>query len=231
VAAVPEGHGHPEKRSEGAPMPTRATEFVVIGLTNGPSFTTNPCLAEQVEWARERGLLVAAYSVVSFPSKQQVARLRDDGPYDARSRLGGLRNVGVQMARFNLAAVRDAELETPIVWIDVEPVRFFDWSDDLTANGVVVEGVARGYREAGYRIGFYSVPSLWQRVVGDLVVGGPEWRAAGETSMAEALSRCGDDWSFQGGRAIFAQWVEDRRDRNVTCPGAVTDLSDWFHKY
>jgi hypothetical protein len=227
----PKGMGIPEKRSEGAPMPTRAAEFVVIGLTNGPSFTRNPCLADQVDWARELGLLVAAYSVVSFPSRQEMARLRDDGPYDASTRLGGLRNVGVQMARFNLEAMRDAGLETPIVWIDVEPVRFFDWSDDLVANGAVVQGVARGYREAGYRIGFYSIPSLWQRVVGDLVIGGPEWRAAGETSMAEALSRCGGAWSFQGGRAIFGQWVEDRRDRNVTCPRAVTDLSDWFHKY
>lgn len=227
----PKGMGIPEKRSEGAPMPTSAAEFVIIGLTNGPSFTRNPCLAEQVAWARERGLLVAAYSVVSFPSKQHLAQLRDDGPYDAGSRLGALRNVGVQMARFNLRTMQEAGLDSPIVWIDVEPVRFFEWSDDLEANGAVIEGVARGYREAGYRIGFYSLPTLWQAVVGDLVVGGPEWRAAGETSMEEAIARCGDDWSFQGGRAVLGQWVEDHRDRNVTCPGSVTDLADWFHRY
>lgn len=227
----PKGMGIPEKRSKGAPMPTDAAEFVVIGLTNGPSFTQNPCLADQVGWARDRGLLVAAYSVVSRPSRENLAQLRDDGPYDGSTRLGGLRNVGVQMARFNLRTMREAGLETPIVWIDVEPVPHFDWGADLEANAAVIEGVARGYREAGLKIGFYSIPSLWRRVVGDLVIGGPEWRAAGETSMGEALSRCGREWAFQGGRAVFGQWVEDDRDRNVTCPGAITDLGDWFHKY
>jgi hypothetical protein len=118
-----------------------------------------------------------------------------------------------------------------VVWIDVEPVNHFDWSPDLVANAAVVEGVARGYRDAGYRIGFYSIESLWTRVVGSLRFEAPEWRPAGERGLAEALNRCGDDWSFQGGPGVLGQWVEDSRDRNVTCPGAVRDLSRWFHQY
>jgi hypothetical protein len=61
----PKGMGIPEKRTEGKPMPTAAARFVVIGLTNGPSFVANPCIASQVQWVKDRHLLAAAYSVVS----------------------------------------------------------------------------------------------------------------------------------------------------------------------
>jgi hypothetical protein len=127
--------------------------------------------------------------------------------------------------------MRRAGLQTPVIWIDVEPVTGFDWSADLPANAAVVQGMARGYREAGFRIGFYSIASLWTRVVGSLRLGLPEWRPAGERGEAEALSRCGDDWSFQGGRGVLGQWIEAGRDRDVTCPGAMRDLSRWFHQY
>jgi len=227
----PKGMGIPEKRSEGAPMPTPAARFVVIGLTNGPSFTPNPCLADQVAWARTRKLVVAAYAVVSYPDADTVRRLRGQGPYDAGTRLGALRNVGYQAALFNVGSLRRAGLPTPIVWIDVEPVGHFEWSGDLRANAAVVVGAARGYRDAGFKIGFYSTPNLWQRVVGDLRVGGPEWRAAGTTGRSEAVRRCRDDWSFQGGKGVLGQWVEDHRDRNVTCPGAVRDTREWFGSF
>ena len=227
----PKGMGIPEKRTEGQPMPTEAAEFVILGLTNGPSFVANPCLESQVQWAKDRKLMVAAYSIVSYPDRRTLRDLGDQGPFPGDSRLGALRNVGYQAALYNLATMRRAGLQTPVVWIDVEPVLHFEWSSDLRANAAVVEGMARGYQDGGYRIGFYSLASLWSRVVGDLRTGAPEWRPAGSRGLGEALNRCGKDWSFQGGPAILGQWVEDGRDRNVTCPGAVTDLALWFHQY
>ena len=114
--------------------------------------------------------------------------------------------------------MHDAGLRTPAVWIDVEPVPDFEWSSDLAANAAVVEGTARGYRDAGLRTGYYSVKSLWKRVVGNYRVNAPEWRAAGQTSLDTALDRCGGSWSFGGGHGVLAQWVEEGRDRNVTAP-------------
>lgn len=230
----PKGMGIPEKRSQGAPMPTDAARFVVIGLTNGPSFTPNPCLADQVRWVADRHLMAAAYSVVSYPNAQTLKQYGGTGPFRGNTKAGSLSNVGYQAARFNLRTMRAARLTTPMIWIDVEPVPKFEWSSDLAANAAVVQGMARGYTEAGFKIGFYSTPSLWRRVVGDLRIGSPEWRAAGQTSKAEALSRCGPDWSIQGGTALLGQWVEDGRDRNVTCPGVSTvsiSLVQLFHQY
>ena len=105
----------------------------------------------------------------------------------------------------------------------------YDWSTDVNANAQVVLGAAQGYADAGYRIGVYSTPAIWAGIVGDLSLGVPEWRAAGQTSQEEALSRCGNDWLIQGGVGALAQWVEDGRDRNITCPG--TDrLGEYFRK-
>src|SRR6478672_8225031 len=44
----PKGMGIPQKRSLGLPMPQSSAKFVLVGLTNGPGFTPNPCLADQV---------------------------------------------------------------------------------------------------------------------------------------------------------------------------------------
>jgi hypothetical protein len=226
----PPGMGIPQKRSSGQPLPVAAARFVVVGLTNGPGFHANPCLASQVDYVRRRGLLLSAYAVASYPEAVRVARHGQDGPYDGATERGALANTGYQQALFNVRSMRAAGLRTPVVWIDVEPVPDFAWSADPGANAAVVAGVARGYQDAGYRIGVYSTPLLWAGVVGDLELGVPEWRAAGQTSRKEALSRCGDDWQIQGGEAVLGQWVEDDRDMNLTCPGVSADLAAWFHR-
>ncbi len=227
----PAGMGIPLKRSHGAPMPIEAARYVIIGLTNGPAFYPNPCLASQTQWVKDRRLMAAAYSVISYPEDRHLAAYGGQGPYDGSTRLGALSNVGYQQARFNLDTMRKAGLRSPIVWLDVEPVPDYDWPRDLVANAAVVKGAARGYTDAGLAIGAYSTQALWANVVGGLRLGIPEWRAAGQTSRAEALRRCGPDRMFQGGRPVLSQWVEDGRDQNVTCPGTSVELPRWFHQY
>jgi len=231
----PKGMGIPQKRTEGKPMPLPTAQFVVLGLTNGPGFVANPCLADQVAWVKARHLLVSAYSIISAPYGDQLDRYGATGPFDPHSARGRLSNVGYQEALFNVASMRAAGLQTPFVWLDVEPVTGFDWGSDTGANAAVVIGAARGYRDRGYAIGVYSIGSLWQRVVGGLRLGVPEWRPAGSRGRAEAIRRCGTEWMYQGGMAVLAQWVEDSpegaRDRDVTCPGQAPYLSSWFHRY
>jgi hypothetical protein len=227
----PKGMGIPQKRTLGAPMPLASARFVVLGLTNGPGFHPNPCLADQVAWVEQRHLLAGAYSVISYPVAQDLARYGGTGPFEPGSRLGRLANVGYQQGLFNLRTMQAAGLESPTVWLDVEPVPDFEWSADTEANAAVVRGAAKAYADQGLTVGTYSTAALWQRVVGDLRLGLPEWRAAGQTSRAEALRRCGADRMFQGGTAVMSQWVQDGRDRNVTCPGGSTYLSLWFHQY
>lgn len=225
--------GIAQKKSHGGPMPREDSAFVVLGLTNGPGWTPNPCLASQVQWVRDRAMPVGAYAVVSQPSSAQLARHGSTGPFDAGTASGRLSNAGWAQARFNLAILQQAGLRdpgrsVPGVWIDVEPVPDFDWGTDLAANAAVVVGTVRAYSDAGLRVGVYSTPALWRRIVGDLRLNLPEWRAAGQTSQAEATRRCGADWVIQGGAAVMGQWVEESRDRNVVCPGAERSVGAWF---
>lgn len=226
----PKGAGIPQKRTLGAPMPVDEAEYVILGLTNGPAFYPNPCLADQVDWVRERGLMAAAYSVLSFPEERHLEQLGDRGPYDGSTRLGALRNAGYQQALFNIHTMETSGLRSPVVWLDVEPVPDFDWPDDHRANAAVVEGAARGYEDNGLRVGVYSTHYMWTQVVGDFRLGVPEWRPAGQTSRQAALRQCRPDKEIQGGEPVLAQWVERGRDMNVTCPGPI-HLSLWFHQY
>jgi len=227
----PKGMGIPKKRSAGAPMPVDAARYVIVGLTNGPGFYPNPCLASQVEWVRSRHLLAAAYSVISTPEARHLAAYGGKGPFDGGTRLGALSNVGYQQAKFNLGNMRAAGLQSPIIWLDIESVPDYDWPADPVANAAVVRGAARGYTDAGFAIGAYSTTALWQHVVGDLRLGIPEWRAAGQTSREEALRRCGPERIIQGGQSVLGQWVEAGRDMNVTCPGTSSEMARWFHQY
>jgi hypothetical protein len=225
----PKGLGMAQRPALGLPFPRPTARFVVIGLTNGPAFHPNPCLVSQVAYARERGLHASAYAVVTYPTKGQLRRygVSADGAPAGRTRLW---NTGWAQAKVNVAQMRAAGLDSPAVWVDVEPVsKPSPWSHHLGRNRQVVQGTVAGYRDEGLEVGFYSVRSLWHRVVGHVRYGLPEWRSAGPRSPAAARAMC-TSGSFNGGPAVIAQWWDDRRDHDLLCPGTPTNevLDRWF---
>jgi hypothetical protein len=225
----PEGMGIPARRSLGLPMPGDTAAFVVIGLTNGPAFTPNPCLSSQVQWARERGLPTSAYAVATWPTARQLARYGHGGPFAGTTRRSQLRNVGWAEGRYNLARLASAGLAVPHVWIDVEHYSIRPWSASRRDNRALVRGVARAYQDAGVATGFYSTSLQWGQIVGSTRWGLPEWHTAGPASRATALGRCAER-SFQGGPVVLAQWWTDTRDHDLVCPAgpAATGMAAFF---
>lgn len=216
----PEGMGIASRRSLGNPLPLTTATFVVVGLTNGPGWYPNPCLAEQVAWARSAGGWTSAYSMTTFPTRAQRLAYGGGGPWSASTREGRLRNAGYAQALFNVASMQATGLAVPFVWVDVEPYPTHPWPADVQANRDVVRGVVRAYRDQGYRVGFYSYDGGWRAVVGSWHKPRyPTWVPVGPVSrgLAVASRRCGAP-SFSGGPVLLAQWVADRRDRDVTCP-------------
>ena len=218
----PKGMGIPSRPSQGKPMPPPSARFVVVGLTNGPAFHPNPCLDTQVEYARLNHLWAGAYAVVTYPTRRQLRTYADRGPHDSRERLGRLRNTGAAQAAQNLAAMREVGLDSPIVWVDVEPVSPpAPWSRSRTANRAVLAGAVAAYRRAGLRVGFYATPTMWRDIVGWVRYRFPEWRTAGLSTRRAALANCRRD-SYQGGRPVIAQWYTAREDFDLLCPGRPT---------
>jgi len=220
----PLGMGIPSRRSLGLPMPGDRARFVVIGLTNGPAFTPNPCLASQVQWARDRRVPVSAYAVATWPTARQLSRYGATGPYAGTTLRSRLRNVGYAEGRYNLGRLGTVGLTVPHVWIDVEHYSIRSWSSDRRDNRAVVRGVARAYQDAGIATGFYSTSLQWTDIVGRVAWGLPEWHTAGPRSRSVALSRCSEA-SFQGGPVVLAQWWTDSADHDLVCPGGPAAAS------
>lgn len=212
----PRGMGIPERRTLGLPMPRADAQYVIAGLTNGPAFTPNPCLASQVGWARDRSLWLGAYAITTYPSRAELREHGGTGTLPER-----LRRVGEAQAAFDVRVMRAAGLRAPMVWVDVEPNSARPWSRSAASNNAVIDGVVAGLERAGLRVGFYSYASGWKAITGgrrDLVR--PTWVPAGLASRSAALSRCRTP-SFSGGPVWFGQWTDDVRDFNVSCPGTT----------
>jgi peptidoglycan hydrolase-like protein with peptidoglycan-binding domain len=234
----PKGLGIPSRRTEGQPMPTASASFAIVGLTNGPGFTPNPCLAAQVAWTKSRALWTSAYAMTTFPTASQRATYGATGPWSAATTIGQLRNAGYAQALYNVAEMTTTGLDVPFVWVDVEPYAVAPWSHNLAANRDVLRGVVRGYQDSGYRVGFYSYDGGWRAVVGAWRKPAyPSWVPVGHSSngLAVASARCRRA-SFSGGEVLLAQWVESGRDRDVTCPqlagraAGPTPLTRWINR-
>ncbi len=212
----PKGMGIPSRPTEGKPMPHPAAQFVIIGLTNGPAFTPNPCLADQVAWVRARHLWAGAYAITSYPTAAQLSQYGGRGTGTQR-----LHRVGIAQAQDNVRKMRRAGLRPPMVWIDVEPVKLAPWSGNPTFNNALIDGVMAGYRGAGLKVGFYSYAYGWRQITGGRQLPSyATWVPSGNDRRASAMARCSQR-SFSGGRVLLGQWTADERDHNVTCPGVT----------
>ncbi|MBA2769812.1 MAG: hypothetical protein H0U35_11925 [Sporichthyaceae bacterium] len=215
----PKGMGIPSRRTKGLPMPLDSAAFAIVGLTNGPGFVRNPCLADQVAWVREEQRWHGAYAMTTFPRKRERTAYGGSGPWAPDAPWAALTNTGYAQALFNVASMREVAMDVPLVWVDVEPYPTHPWSGSRRANRAVIRGVVRGYEDSGYRVGFYSYRGGWRAVVGNWRKSAyPTWYPVGAEpdGYVQARSRCRLP-SFSGGPVMLGQWVDGDRDRNVTC--------------
>jgi hypothetical protein len=218
--------GIPSRKTQGLPMPTKNAKFVILGLTNGPGFYPNPCLKSQVRWATKRGMWVGTYAMTTYPKPAQLRAYGSSGPWGTTGRLNRLRNAGYAQAEFNLATMDRVGLTKKFIWVDVEPYPVAPWTTNRTRNKAVLDGVLKGYRDAGLDVGFYTSPGPWADIIGGARYRLPEWRTAGghpysNTSWPDARRMCRVG-SVQGGPILVAQWWDTVRDHNVLCPRART---------
>jgi FG-GAP-like repeat len=205
-------------------------QFLVIGVngrnpanpTSGLPFYANPCLADQVAWAKSHNVPAQAYTMAGFPTAAQLSTYQTQGPWSSTTRAGQLSNVGYAEAKFAAARLADAGFAPAVVWIDVEPRAAQPWPTGTSArereNRYVVEGVMRGLRDSGFSYGLYSYESAWQPITGSWRLPGvPVWVPVGHLDPpSEALDACTKP-SFSGGHIYLSQWTDDVWDYDLTC--------------
>lgn len=228
----PPNVGIPDLKGQSQPMPPPDIRFVIVGLTNGRAFTRNPCLGRHLDFVRKHHVWAAAYAFATYPTDKQLRLLKNRGPFNGKHFGGKLRNAGYASARYNIRTMEAHGFVTPHVWLDVEASSSRPWSGRPEWNRAVVDGWIRAYRDAGYTVGFYSTIHIWEKILGNARYGLPEWRTAGPANAGAALGRC-HERSFQGGRAVLAQWWDSKRDYNRMCPGFAKSrtMTRYFHKY
>lgn len=210
----PVGLGIPERPTLGLPMPLPTSKWVIVGLTNGPGFTGNPCLGRQVQWVKERKMWLGAYAITTFPTPTQLATYGGPG-----TRLQQLFRTGAAQANQNIARKNASGNTAPMVWVDVEPSKGRPWSTSKAENQAVVEGSIRAYQVAGLKVGLYSYAHGWNEIMGTKrYPSAPTWVPSGRETQASALAKCSVP-SFSGGPVWIGQWTADSRDYGITCPG------------
>jgi hypothetical protein len=199
-------------------MPPGKPPYLILGLTAGSGHTANPCLADQVGWARDHGTRVGAYLVASYPSVAQLAAA-GSGPFGTcagrAEMLCRLRNDGASQARDGLATMRAAGIASPLVWIDVEHLHLRPWTQSRLRNAAVLQGVVRGLRAARVQPGVYSTSVMWQEIAGRYRLDVPNWLPTGGGSRREAAAYCTE--TATGGPTWLVQYTRSF-DIDLTCP-------------
>ena len=137
---------------------------------------------------KSRHLMAAAYSVISTPRAGDLEHYGGKGPFNGSNRLGAHSNVGYQQAMFNLATMKRAGLQSRSCGSTLSRCRSSTGPRTRPPNAAVVRGAAKGYTDAGYKIGAYSTQALWQHVVGDLRL---EFRSGAQRARPPGPRLCG----------------------------------------
>ena len=123
-------------------LPDLPIDFALIGLTDGQAESVNPCLSEQVAWARSVRAQVGFYVVPNSPSGDTLSRAADLGECEATADAEcRYFHAGVLQARHALAAAETADVAAQTWWPDVEESHYGTlWGEDTDANVAVLQG-------------------------------------------------------------------------------------------
>ncbi len=201
----------------GRSLPQDETQVAVVGINGGTPFTTNPCLGEQVLWARRATLPYDVYLNLNWPDAAELPNA-SNGPKGVCaatdvSCLGY--NYGWNAVASAAGTAASAGATATTWWLDVETGDH--WSADTTANAAVVQGAIDAVRSRGLTAGIYSVSFMWQQLTnGYQAPTVPVW-IPGPKSIDYAQYYCGQVHSFDGGQVWLVQYPRGALDGDLIC--------------
>jgi len=193
----------------GVAIPSLPAGFVTVGVNGGRPFSDNPCLAQQIAYAKQRSGY-AAYLNLSAP------RGVDPTTYGRQSAIDGLHRA------------RAAGLHLRVLWLDVEVLNH--WSADPAVNVAVINGAVSALHAHGVTAGVYSSTPMWQQITGGAAVNMPVWLATSVIDYRDVQPLCRE--GLGGHPAVMAQYVAAANgqliDVDVLCNNALPDVVRMF---
>lgn len=185
----------------GKTLPTDQA-FGIVGINDGLANTTNPCLADQLIWAKNSlggtnqdkvQLYVntanpGGLGTASWPSSNiDPAGNLAPNPFDTCDNSDSLacawqygwnRAVEDNLERFvpaaGIAGI-SASADDYIWWLDVETINTWKYggnNSDFASNTAVLEGMTEYFQSVNARVGLYSTAYQWGEIVGNGVQAG-----------------------------------------------------------
>jgi hypothetical protein len=221
----------------GRTLPTQRA-FDIIGVNDGRANTTNPCLADELAWARSssgitRRTKVSIYVNTADPGQFKVS----DWPVNNRDPITG---VLVRDPYGACAGADDgacawqygrntAELDARTRgiskpgryrwWLDVETIT--SWESSTRNNRADLEGMVAYFHRIGGTVGIYSTASQWHRIVKIVPATSslyrlPDW-IPGATTLAQARTNCRLAPLTRRGVVTVTQWTVSKTDHDFSC--------------
>jgi hypothetical protein len=210
--------------------------FAIVGVNNGLANTTNPCLAEQLEWANKipdditGQPSVALYVNTANPEKHGSwwPTGNDYGGTSVANPHGNCTGepdaacayVYGWAKAFDDAYMRGiTEPDDYLWWLDVEKEN--SWNGSHDENRAVLEGMADFFHSIDAEVGIYSSGYQWWQIVGTVPEGSslyalPSW-LAGASTVDGARSNCALPPLTAGGKVTMTQFVSQGFDYDYSC--------------
>lgn len=170
--------------------------FGIVGVNAGTATTTNPCLSQQLAWAKSAKagsnqpkiqLYVntanpaqdSVYNWASWPTSSTAnnpyGTCAGDNDLACSWQYGWNRSVETDLDRF-VPAARAAGISTNAGdytwWLDVETMNSWQAgsADALARNTAAIEGFAAYYQSKDTTVGLYSTKPQWEQIVGTTLI-------------------------------------------------------------
>lgn len=216
--------------------------FGIVGVNGGKTFSKNPCLDTQYDWARSLPNQAMVYLNTGNPGKQSEFWPKT-GTREGGARCGNAASPsdpGCAYIYGRRAAASAASLAAAASvakgstwWLDVEKAN--SWDGNGVGNTASLQGMVDYLRSNGVaQVGLYSATKHWPAITGGFtettaadyrakwsayftakypMESAPVW-VAGATA-ANAAARC--SISFTGGPTVLSQYIQSGFDHNYVC--------------
>lgn len=200
----------------GGMYPSTPYAFGIVGVTDGRSFTLNPCLVSEYLWAQSATApsQLSLYMNLNYPAGTTASEGKS-GPYGIckKGSACSAENYGWNAAQYaftqNNAKI---PLSASTWWLDIETGN--SWSHNTALNADVIIGAIAYLQAQAVTVGVYSTPDQWQTIAGSYAPTVPNWVAGASVSSPSDL--CASSL-YTGGSVWLTQYVSGNYDEDYSC--------------
>lgn len=203
----------------GSQFPSLPYAFGIVGVNKGRTFSQNPCLSSEYQWAvQATNSLPSLYINLSYPigSTASEGLSGPKGNCSRKDKACQAYNYGFNAAEYSYNYASSQNALATMWWIDIETAN--SWSSNTGLNDLVIQGATEFLQSKANTVGYYSTKYQWNKIAGTGYNPGlPNW-VAGASSLSAAPSFCSSNYSFGGGTPWLVQYPNGSYSGNYACP-------------